>query len=69
MAGLRIIVYLDDGLCAVAGEQAALEASQLVRTTLDRAGFVAQPEKFFLLSTYLVFGMAGICCGHGIGAD
>ena len=38
--GLRILVYLDDGLCAVAGRQKALEASELVRTTLARAGFV-----------------------------
>ena len=38
--GLRIVVYLDDGLCAVAGRQTALEASELVRTTLARAGFV-----------------------------
>ena len=32
--GLRILVYLDDGLCSVTGKQAALEASQLVRSTL-----------------------------------
>ena len=38
--GLRVLVYLDDGLCAVAGRQKALEASELVRTTLARAGFV-----------------------------
>ena len=38
--GLRILVYLDDGLCAVAGRQKALEASELVRTTLARPGFV-----------------------------
>ena len=43
--GLRIVVYLDDGLCAVAGRQAALEASQLVRSTLDKAGFIARPTK------------------------
>ena len=41
--GLRIVVYLDDGFCAVAGRQAALEASQLVRSTLDKAGFIAHP--------------------------
>ena len=39
------MVYLDDGLWAVAGRQAALEASWLVRGTLDKAGFVAQPMK------------------------
>ena len=37
---LRILVYLDDGLCAVAGRLKALVASELVRTTLARAGFV-----------------------------
>ena len=31
--GLRILVYLDDGLCAVTGQQATVEASQLVRST------------------------------------
>ena len=33
-------MYLDDGLCAVAGRLKALVASELVRTTLARAGFV-----------------------------
>ena len=33
------------GLCAVAGRQASLEASQLVRSTLDKAGFIAHPTK------------------------
>ena len=43
--GLRIIVYLDDGLCAVAGEDKALEASALVKATLENAGFVANVKK------------------------
>ena len=43
--GLRILVYLDDGLCAVAGKRAALDASLLVRDTLAKAGFVAHPSK------------------------
>ena len=43
--GLRIIVYLDDGLCAVAGEDKALEASALVKSTLENAGFMANVEK------------------------
>ena len=38
-------MYLDDGLCAVAGEQNALEASELVRSTLNKADFVAYPAK------------------------
>ena len=32
--GLCILVYLDDGLCAVSGEQSAKEASKLVQHTL-----------------------------------
>ena len=43
--GLRILVYLDDGLCAVSGEQSAKEASQLVQHTLTEAGFVTHPDK------------------------
>ena len=43
--GLRIIVYLDDGLCAMNGETNALEASALVHSTLGRAGFVAHATK------------------------
>ena len=43
--GLRILVYLDDGLCAVTGQQAAVEASQLVQTTLENAGFVVHNRK------------------------
>ena len=41
--GLRILVYLDDGLCAMSGEQVAMEASQLVQRTLEMAGFVRSP--------------------------
>ena len=43
--GLRILVYLDDGLCAVSGAQAAQEASQLVKSTIDKAGIIAHPEE------------------------
>jgi hypothetical protein len=43
--GLRIIVYLDDGLCAMDGETHALQASKLVQSTLCQAGFVAHPIK------------------------
>ena len=43
--GLRILVYLDDGLCPVSGEQAAVEASQLVQRILEMVGFVTPPEK------------------------
>ena len=43
--GLRILVYLDDGLCAVSGEQSAKRASQLVQHTLSEAGFVTHQTK------------------------
>ena len=43
--GLRVIVYLDDGLCAMGGESNALEASTLVQSTLSQAGFVANVKK------------------------
>ena len=43
--GLRIVVYLDDGLCAVNGLVSAKLASEMVRYTLSRAGFVTHPTK------------------------
>ena len=43
--GIRIVVYLDDGLGTASGCQRAAEASELVRTTLDQAGFVTHPSK------------------------
>ena len=43
--GLRILVYLDDGLFALSGKQSAIEASQLVQLTLDESGFVTYPTK------------------------
>ena len=43
--GLRVIVYLDDGLCAMDGESNALEASTLVQSTLSQAGLVANVKK------------------------
>ena len=43
--GLRILVYLDDGLCAVAGKKEALWASQFVRSTLAKAGLLEHPVK------------------------
>ena len=39
------MVYLDDGLCAVTGKQAALEARQLVRITL---GVYCTPNEVLL---------------------
>ena len=45
MRGIRITVYLDDGLGSVSGYQRAIEASAAVRATLDSAGFVHHPDK------------------------
>ena len=62
--GLKIIVYLDDGICASEGESKALEASVLVHSTLIQAGFVVNAEKSIwkptqclqLLGCYLSMG-------------
>ena len=43
--GLRIVVYLDDGLCAVEGAEAANAVSQSVRHTLEQARFAVHPIK------------------------
>ena len=37
-------MYLDDGLGAASGPEAACTASLFVRSTLERAGFVAHPS-------------------------
>ena len=43
--GLRAIVYLDDGIVAVSGKEAAHKASHSVRTDLAKAGFVEHSAK------------------------
>ena len=43
--GLRIVLYLDDGIVAVQGEQAALTASKAIQEDLNRAGLVANSSK------------------------
>ena len=43
--GIRITVYLDDGLAVVQNRQKAEEFSAIVRSTLDRAGFLWHPAK------------------------
>jgi len=45
MQGLWIIIYLDDGILAVAGKQAAKEVSDRVRQDLARAGLVENISK------------------------
>ena len=43
--GLRTIVYLDDGIVATAGLEAATHTSSTVQTTLQWAGLVINIEK------------------------
>ena len=43
--GIRIVVYLDDGLAVSADERSAHAASDFVRETLGNAGFVTHPVK------------------------
>ena len=45
MQGLRIIIYLNDGIVAVAGRQAAKEVSDRVRQDLARASLVENISK------------------------
>ena len=43
--GLRALLYLDDGIVAVSGKSAAVEASHRVRSDLRRAGLVEHTAK------------------------
>ena len=43
--GLQVLLYLDNGIVAVAGEEAAKLASQQVREDLVKAGLVEHPAK------------------------
>ena len=43
--GLKAIIYLDDGIVSVKGEQQAIQASVGVRCDLEKAGFVVNVEK------------------------
>ena len=43
--GIRIFVYLDDGIGAAAGGAEAADVSRVVRSTLELAGFVSNCEK------------------------
>ena len=44
-SGIRIVLYLDDGLAVAADKHSALTASDFVRKTLSSAGFVTHPVK------------------------
>ena len=43
--GLRVVIYLDDGIVAVEGEQEALAASRMVQSDLARSGLVVNIVK------------------------
>ena len=43
--GLRVVLYLDDGLGAAAGMESACTHSKMVRSTLESAGFLTHPAK------------------------
>ena len=49
--GLKAIVYLDDGIIAVKGEQKASDESSLVKHELEEAGFVVNQEKSHWIPT------------------
>ena len=61
---MRILVYLDDGLCAVTVKQVALKASQLVHSTLaiyTQSRLYYKPSNKVHLVAYLVPVMARVC--------
>ena len=43
--GLKAVIYLDDGIVAVKGKDAAIEESRHVKHDLESAGFVIHIEK------------------------
>ena len=43
--GCEPVVYLDDGIIAANGMEAARRASEMVKQDLARAGFIAHKEK------------------------
>ena len=58
--GLRVVVYLDDGLGAEGGSNKTGEASTMVQDMLERAGFVPHPIKC-MWKAGPAADMAGIC--------
>ena len=51
--GLKVILYLDDGICFAKSEEASSKASQLLQADLHAAGLVINCEKFNLIPTQL----------------
>ena len=52
--GLKTIIYLDDGVVSVKGEQQAVEASARVRCNLEGAGFVVNIEKSIWVPSHAI---------------
>ena len=52
--GLRVIVYIDDGICASASESEAEGAQDIVVSDLDRAGFVLNVIKTHLEPVHII---------------
>ena len=63
--GLKAIVYLDDGIIAVKGEQRASDESVRVRYELQCAGFVTHRK--IPMDTIKKLGMVGLYCRPGKG--
>ena len=43
--GLKVVLYIDDGICVGATKQATSHAAKMIRQDLTRAGFVINEEK------------------------
>lgn len=43
--GIRVVVYIDDGIVVAQGRDRARHCSQIIKDTLDAAGFVTNPAK------------------------
>jgi len=52
--GLKAIIYLDDGVVSVKGEQQAIEASARVRCDLEGAGSVVNIEKSIWVPSHAI---------------
>ena len=43
--GLKVVLYIDDGICVGATKQATSQAAKMIRQDLTQAGFVISEEK------------------------
>ena len=51
--GLKVVIYLNDGICSVPADRAEA-ANELIKITLEQAGFVAHPVKSQWTPSYQV---------------